>query len=151
MFIDVRKAHLNAKCEDEEWVALPEECWELGRYARLRRWLYGMRKAAAGWEEEYASKLIDEGFERGREAPMVFHNRKSGVRLVVHGDDFTFAGVKKELQKMKVKMREWYDIKDRGTMGSDEDDIKMITILGRTSRWTYVEVDSDWLGVRGGR
>ena len=136
MFIDVRKAHLNAKCEDEEWVALPEECWELGRYARLRRWLYGMRKAAAGWEEEYASKLIDEGFERGRGAPTVFHNKKSGVRLVVHGDDFTFAGVKKELQKMKVKMREWYDIKDRGTMGSDEDDIKTITILGRTLRWT---------------
>ena len=25
MFIDVRKAHLNAKCEEEEWVELPEE------------------------------------------------------------------------------------------------------------------------------
>ncbi|MEM8827096.1 MAG: hypothetical protein AAGD40_09285, partial [Pseudomonadota bacterium] len=33
MFIDVRKAHLNAKCEDEEWVELPEEFWERGRYA----------------------------------------------------------------------------------------------------------------------
>ena len=25
MFIDVRKAHLNARCDEEEWVELPEE------------------------------------------------------------------------------------------------------------------------------
>ena len=25
MFIDVRKAHLNAVCDEEEWVELPEE------------------------------------------------------------------------------------------------------------------------------
>ena len=38
MFIDLRKAHLNAVCEEEEkWVELPEEFWEYGRYARLRR------------------------------------------------------------------------------------------------------------------
>ena len=50
MFIDVRKAHLNARCEEEEWVELPRECWKWGRYARLKRWLYGMRKAAVGCE-----------------------------------------------------------------------------------------------------
>ena len=33
-------------------------------------------------------------------------------------------------------MREWYDIKDRGTMGSDKDEIKEVTILARTVRWT---------------
>ena len=49
MFIDVRKAHLNARCEEEERVELPEEFWEYGRYARLQRWLYGVRRAAAGW------------------------------------------------------------------------------------------------------
>ena len=59
---DVRKAHLNARCEEEEWVELPEEFWQYGRYARLRRWLYGVRRAAAGWEEEYAGKLEGEGF-----------------------------------------------------------------------------------------
>jgi len=42
MFIDVRKAHLNAVCEDEAWVELPEEFWEWGRHAKLKRWLYGM-------------------------------------------------------------------------------------------------------------
>ena len=27
MFIDVRKAHLNAVCDEEAWVELPEEFW----------------------------------------------------------------------------------------------------------------------------
>ena len=36
---DVRKAHLNARCEEEELVELLEEFWEYGRYARLRRCL----------------------------------------------------------------------------------------------------------------
>ena len=114
MFIDVRKAHLNARCEEEEWVELAEEFWEYGRYARLRRWLYGMRRAAAGWEEEYAEKLEGEGFRRVKGAPTVFFNAKTAVRLVVHGDDFTCSGTKKELEKIKRKMREWYDVKDRG-------------------------------------
>ncbi len=33
-------------------------------------------------------------------------------------------------------MREWYDIKDRGIMGSASGEIKVVTILGRTLRWT---------------
>ena len=136
MFIDVKKAHLYARCEEEEWVQLPEEFWEYGKYARLRRWLYGMRKAAAEWEEEYAGKLESEGFRRGKGAPTVFFNTKTTVRLVVHGDDFTYSGTKKELEKIKEKMREWYVIKDRGTMGSGKNEIKEVTILGRTVRWT---------------
>ena len=46
MFVDVKKAHLNAKCDEEEWVELPNEFNKFGRYAKLKRWLYGMRKAA---------------------------------------------------------------------------------------------------------
>ena len=77
MFIDVRKAHLNAVCDEEAWVELPEEFWKWGRYARLKRWLYGMRKAAAGWEEEYAKKFEEEGYKRGIGAPTVFYNEKA--------------------------------------------------------------------------
>ena len=48
MFIDVRKAHLNGVVDDGEWVfvELPCEFHQYGRFARIRRWLYGMRKAA---------------------------------------------------------------------------------------------------------
>ena len=66
----------------------------------------------------------------------MFFNAKTAVRLVVHGDDFTCSGKKKELEKIKEKMREWYVIKDRGTMGGGKNEIKEVTILGRTVRWT---------------
>ena len=65
MFVDVRKAHLNAKCDEEEWVELPEEFEEWGKFARLRRWFYGVRKATIGWEEDYVAKLESEGYQRG--------------------------------------------------------------------------------------
>ena len=41
-----------------------------------------MRKAASGWEDDYA-------------------------RVVVHGDDFTFAGTVSKLRKSQAKMHEW--------------------------------------------
>ena len=67
MFIDVRKAHLNAAYEKEDvFVALPAEAGA-GEHmcGRLLRWLYGMRGAAQGWEREYSEKLAGVGFIRG--------------------------------------------------------------------------------------
>ena len=136
MFIDVRKAHLNAKCDEEEWVELPEDFKQYGRFARLRRWLYGMRKAASGWEEDYSDRLLKIGFIRGKSASTVFWNKNTGVRIVVHGDDFTMSGTRKALMGIKEKLEEWYDIKFRGIMGSEADEIKAVTILGRRLRWT---------------
>ena len=136
MFIDVRKAHLNPTCDDEEWVELPEEFWSWGRYAKLKRWLYGMRKAASAWEEDYVDKLLKVGFKRDKSASTVFWNETTGVRLVVHGDDFTFSGEEHHLNEMKRLMGDWYEIKDRGTMGSGTFDIKEVVILGRRLRWT---------------
>ena len=145
MFIDVRKAHLNAECNEEEWVELPEEFWRWGRWARIKRWLYGMRKAAAGWEQHYVEKLTGAGFRRGVGAPTVFYNAGTGVRVVVHGDDFTFAGVREELEKVRDMMRDWYDIKMRGIMGSGNDEVKEVEILGRSVRWTTegIEYEGD--------
>ena len=145
MFIDVKKAHLNAKCDEQEWVRLPAEFAEWGQFARLRRWLYGMRKAASGWEDDYAEKLQSIGFSRGVGAPTVFYHQAMDVRVVVHGDDFTFSGVRRELEKVKAKMADWYDIKIRGIMGSGEEEVKVIKILGRTVRWTAegIEYEGD--------
>ena len=75
-------------------------------------------------------KLEAEGFKRGTGAPTVFYNSKTAVRVVVHGDDFTFSGTKGELEKVRGKMDEWYDIKNLGTMGSGAGEIKEVTILG---------------------
>lgn len=75
----------------------------------------------------------------------MFHNEKTQVRVVVHGEDFTFSGTKVELNRMKGKMEEWYDIKNKGMMGSGETDIKEVTISGRRVRWTQdgIEYEAD--------
>ena len=59
MFIDVRKAHLNAKVDDAQdiYVELPEEAQANGKCGKLLRWLYGMRGAAQRWEKEFTHKL----------------------------------------------------------------------------------------------
>ena len=96
-----------------------------------------MRPAAAGWEEEYATKFESIGYTRGVAAPTVFMNEETGVRLVVHGDDFSFCGSRRELEKVRTQMAEWWDIKDRGIMGSEEDEIKEVVILGRRLRTAW--------------
>ena len=77
--------------------------------------------------------------------PTVFYNEATGVRAVVHGDDFTFSGTRRELEKVKGLMAGWYDIKDRGIMGSARNEIKEVTILGRQLRWVEdgIEYEAD--------
>ena len=103
MFIDVRKAHLNGVVDDQEWVfvELPPEFHLYGRFVRIRRWLYGVRKATISWEKNYAEKLAAVGFKGSRAAPMTFYNPVTKVRLVVHGGDFTSSGTQVELEKIR--------------------------------------------------
>ena len=143
MFIDVRKAHLNGVVDDQEWVfvELPPEFHVYGRFARIRRWLYGMRMAAISWEKNYAEKLAAVGFKGSRAAPTTFYNPATKVGLVVHGDDFTFSGTQVELEKIRGLFKKWYDVKDRGIMGSGTRDIKEVVILGRTLKFTEMGLE----------
>ena len=74
-----------------------------------------------------------------------FWNKTAKVRVVVHGDDFTMSGEREELEEMRGKMQKWYEIKDRGIMGSGFNEIRRVTILGRTVTWTAegIEYEAD--------
>lgn len=132
MLIDVKKAHLNGLCEEDNvYVELPDEAGAPGRCGRLRRWLYGMRGAASAWGADYTKRLKAEGFVEGVSAPTVFYNPDTCTRVVVHGDDFTFLGYGDELEKIKAKMAHWYELKVRGVLGTDPGDAKKISLLNR--------------------
>jgi hypothetical protein len=91
MLLDAKKAHLNGKVKDDEYmyVDFPEEAG--GGPGRLRRWLYGMRPATSAWEKEKSTRLGTEaGCGRGRVAPTTFNHVVSGVRLEVWGGRFHF-------------------------------------------------------------
>ena len=74
MFIDVKQAHFNGKYDEQELVELLDEFKKFGKYAKLKRWLHGVRKAASGWEDDNARRLVNDVFQRGRAASMtVYH------------------------------------------------------------------------------
>jgi len=132
MFIDVKKAHLNGRVPEDvfAYVKLPDgRCW------RLKRWLYGMRPAASAWENDFAERLESIGFVRGKSATTVFFNPTTSTRCVVHGDDFTFLGYDIDLKDVAARMREWYEIKVRGTIGDEPGDDSEMTILNRRVEW----------------
>ena len=112
-------------------VELPDEFKKSGRYAKLKGWLYGMRKAASGWKDDYARRLVEDGFRRGRAASTIFYHPKTQERVVVHGGDFTFAGTESELKRIQAKMCEWYDVKVRGILGSGKRDVHEILNIGQ--------------------
>ena len=90
MFIDAKKAHLNPRCEKEVYVQLPPEYnVPPGYCSKLNYWLYGMRPAAAAWENHYAKVLEERGFKRGEACGVAFYHPDMDVAMVVHGDDFT--------------------------------------------------------------
>eukprot|EP00973_Karenia_brevis_P033945 4684079-Karenia_brevis.AAC.1 len=65
MFIDVKKAHLNAVCEEDVYLELPEECNCPPVFCgKLTYWMYCMRGTAAAWEKCYAEKFSSVGFSR---------------------------------------------------------------------------------------
>ena len=135
LFIDVRKAHLNGICEEEVFVELPEEAQAPGKCGRLRRWLYGMRGAAQGWEKNYKERMQSIGLKPGKSTTAAFFDEESETRLVVHGDDFTFLGYPEQLEKIEEQMKEWYEVKVRGWLGSEPGDCKRISILNMDVTW----------------
>ena len=76
-----------------------------------------MRKAASGWEDDCAWRLVNDWFQRGRAASTISYHPETHVRVVVHGDDFTFAATDSELGKMRSRVCEWCDVKVRGLLG----------------------------------
>ena len=79
---------------------------------------------------------MEDGFRLGRAASTIFYHPKTQVRVVVHGDDFTFAGTESELKKIQAKTHEWCDVKVRVVLGSGKRDVHDIGVFGRKLKWT---------------
>ena len=132
MFLDVRKAHLVPKCEQDVYVELPPEAGAADdECGKLLYWLYGCRPAGQAWEDHYSRVLVDAGFTRGVSSPVIFFHLSRELWCVVHGDDFMFTGFEEDLDYALGVMEKEYEIKNRGTLGPDNSDVQEIDILGR--------------------
>ena len=76
--------------------------------------MYGNQDAAANWEHKHA--------KRDKSSPCVFWSPETGVRCVVHGDDFTVAGRDGELAKCTKMQQRKCDATVRGKLDPDAKD-----------------------------
>ena len=75
LLIDISRAYFNAKTDDDDpvYVDLPLEMQAPpGMCALLRRHMYGIRRAAEGWQNEYSSSRTEMGFTQGSASPLCF-------------------------------------------------------------------------------
>ena len=126
LVVDARKAHLHATPVRDVFVELPPEIRRPGFCGRLMRFLYGTRDAPARWEAFLAAELKKHGFTQGVASPCCFYHAARGLRCVVHGDDFVFAGSEGALKWMEARMHESFLVKVVGRLGRDEGDVEEI-------------------------
>ena len=86
--------------------------------------MYGTRDAAQNWEAAYTEFLKTLNFEDCQGSPCIFHHSQRNVTIVVHGDDFTAAGPKRQLDWFETEMRKKYELTVGGRLGPGPKDDK---------------------------
>ncbi len=135
LFIDIKRAYFHVKCIRDVYVDLPQQDQQEGMCGKLEKAMYGTRDAAQNWEREYESTFTNLGFKQGRSSPCLFYHPERDIRVVVHGDDFTFMGIDSSLKWITAKLEEVYELKVRATLGPDPGDDKSVRILNRIVSW----------------
>jgi len=137
--IDISRAYFNAKCDPANpvYVSLPaEDPSYQDTCGLLLKHMYGTQAAADGWQQEYSSTMIKMGFTQGVACPCVFHHKERALVCSVHGDDFTTAGAKPDLDWFETELEARYELRKGGRIGPGKDDEKEGRVLNRVVRWT---------------
>ena len=138
-FVDVSRAYFNARTDPSEpcYVQLPQEDPDhTNMCGYLLRHMYGTRRAADGWQEEYSTMLVQElGFTQGISCPNIFRHDERGITCTVHGDDFTSCGSKDNLDWMEREIGKQYEITIGPRLGPGKSDAKEAVVLNRVVRW----------------
>ena len=146
--LDITRAYFNAKCDPDEptYVRLPTEDQDSEeKCGLLMRHMYGTRRAADGWQEEYSTTLVGMGFAQGEAYPNLFRHEARGVMCSVHGDDFTSTGPKDGLDWFEEEVQRHYEVTIQPRIGPGKADAKEMRVLNRVIRWCEdrIEYEAD--------
>jgi hypothetical protein len=94
--MDVKTAFLNGVLEEEVYVRQPPE-FESEKYPhwvyKLRKALYGLKKAPSAWYGRFRGFLFERGFDMGKVDQTLFLLRQRDILIVqVYVDDIVFGG-----------------------------------------------------------
>ena len=118
--VDISRAHFNAATDEDKptYVMLPPEDPDHGvKCGLLKKHMYGTCAAADGWQQEYSGFLKTIGFTQGVACPCLFVSSDRQLYISVHGDDFTTAGPKVEIDWFERLLEEKYELKKGGRLG----------------------------------
>ena len=136
----VRSVRAESECVvsvAKRWRALPTEDPEHGSTCGLLlKHMYGTQAAADGWQQEYSQTMRDLGFQQGLASPCVFWHPARSLASSVHGDDFTTAGGKVDLDCFEAALEQRYELRKGGRIGPGAEDAKEGRVLNRVVRWT---------------
>ena len=64
--------------------------------------------------------MEDIWFQKGKAPPCAFWDTRGELRVVVYGDGFAMLGHEEQLNLFKGEMKECFECKHRGPIGSDQ-------------------------------
>ena len=137
--IDIKRAYFNAKVpsDDPQFVELPGEDPDHQTHeGQVVQYMYGLQRAAEGWENHYTGVLEAMGFQRGAASPCVFNHAGRRIYLAVYGDDFTARGRKDDLDWYEEQMKVNFELTVKARLGYAPEDDKEARILNRIVRVT---------------
>lgn len=149
VFLDIKKAHFWADARRRLLVELPKEAGiDVRKYVGLlRKSLYGTRDAPANWEATILKVMTLLGFVQGRSNSCLYYHSTRGIRVEVHGDDFTGLGAKDQLEWFAQELGKHWTVEVRGYLGPPgmAGTKQNIDILNRLVSWTNrgIELEGD--------
>ena len=147
---DISGAFLHAVVEQPFYVKPPIEYRKLGIVWKVKRYLYGDKRAPRGWQDHFETTMLDLNSERLESEPGCFVKKgatpKDSIIVVVHVDDLLSVGKREKLDRFFMQLAEKLKIKHREYL----EDSKPVLFLGdyitkykdkitRKSKDTYVD------------
>ena len=126
--MDVKSAYLNAPIDKEIFVEQPQGYEIKGKNNetlvwKLKKSLYGLKQSGRNWSDTLNLHLSESelGFKQSINDPCIYYKKStfdnSPIYLLTFVDDMLiFAKSESELEQIKIKLNEWFKMKDLGVV-----------------------------------
>ena len=119
IFLDIKKAISGQMPGDASWWSYQFETGvDTQKFVGLlKKSLYGTRDAPANWEATILRVMTLLGFVQGRSNSCLYFHPVRGIRVEVHGDDFTGLGAQDQLKWFATELGKHWTVENRGYLG----------------------------------
>ena len=114
---DVSVAFFHAEADENLFVKPPADLATPGKVWRLKKAMYGTRRASLLWQQKVKEVMEKAGFVSIKVVPNLYYHKEWDVTTAVHGDDFISDGVPESLDKLDTVLKENFMVKVEPRVG----------------------------------